>query len=65
MRKSKFTETQIVGILKDAESGVPVSDLLWKYGVSKGTFFKWRGKIRRRVGVGHEAAAGHLGARGG
>ena len=44
MRKSKFSETQIVGILKDAESGVPVSDLLRKYGVSKATLFKWRGK---------------------
>ena len=32
MRKSKFSETQIVGILKDAESGVPVADLLRKYG---------------------------------
>ena len=42
MRKSKFSETQIVGILKDAESGVP--DLLRKYGVSKATFFKWRSK---------------------
>jgi putative transposase len=44
MRKSKFSETQIVGILKDAESGVPVADLLRKYGVSKATFFKWRNK---------------------
>ena len=39
MRKSKFNETQIVGILKDAENGVPVPDLLRKYGVSKATFF--------------------------
>jgi putative transposase len=37
-------ESQIVGILKDAESGVPVADLLRKYGVSKATFFKWRNK---------------------
>ena len=44
MRKSKFSESQIVGILKDAESGVPVVDLLRKYGVSKATFFKWRNK---------------------
>jgi putative transposase len=44
MRKSKFTETQIVEILKDAESGVPVADLLRKHGVSKATFFKWRSK---------------------
>lgn len=44
MRKSKFSETQIVAILKDAESGVPVADLLRKHGVSKATFFKWRSK---------------------
>jgi putative transposase len=44
MRKSKFSETQIVGIMKDAESGVPVGDLLRQHGVSKATFFKWRSK---------------------
>ena len=44
MRKSKFSETQIVALLKDAESGVPVADLLRKHGVSKATFFKWRSK---------------------
>ena len=44
MRKSKFSETQIVAMLKDAESGVPVADLLRKHGISKATFFKWRSK---------------------
>ena len=44
MRKSRFSETQIVEMLKDAESGVPVADLLRKHGVSKATFFKWRSK---------------------
>ena len=44
MRKSKFSETQIVGMLKDAESGVPIADLTRKQGVSKATFFKWRSK---------------------
>jgi putative transposase len=43
MRKSKFSETQIVGMLKDAESGRPVADLLRKHGVSNATF-KWRNK---------------------
>lgn len=46
MRKSKFNETQIVGILKDAESGVPVADLLRKHGVSKATFFQLFGAMR-------------------
>jgi len=44
MRKSKFNETQIVAMLKDAESGIPVADLLREHGVSKATFFKWRSK---------------------
>ena len=44
MRKSKFSESQIVEILKDAEAGVAVADLLRKHGISKATFFKWRTK---------------------
>lgn len=44
MRTSKFSETQIVAILREAEGGIPVADLLRKHGVSKATFFKWRSK---------------------
>ena len=44
MRKSRFSESQIVEILKAAESGVAVADLIRKHGVSKATFFKWRSK---------------------
>lgn len=44
MRKSKFSESQIVSILKEADAGVPVADLIRKHGLSKTTFFKWRSK---------------------
>jgi putative transposase len=44
MRKSKFSESQIVGILREAEGGVPAADLLRKHGISRPTFFEWRSK---------------------
>ena len=44
MRKSKFTESQIVAILKEGESGVSISDLIRKHGISHGTYFNWRSK---------------------
>ena len=44
MRESKFTETQIVETLREAEAGVPVADPLRKHGASWATFFRWRRK---------------------
>ena len=44
MRKSRFSESQIVEILKAAEGGVAVAELLRRHSISKATFFKWRSK---------------------
>jgi putative transposase len=44
MKKSKFTEEQVVYALKQAEAGVPIKELCRKYGVSEATFYAWRKK---------------------
>jgi putative transposase len=44
MRKSRFTESQIVSILKEGEAGVPVAEILRKYGISRPTYFNWKSK---------------------
>jgi putative transposase len=45
MKKSRFTDEQIVGFLKQAESGLAVKELCRKHGFSDATFYKWRGRF--------------------
>ena len=44
MKTSRYTEAQIIAILRQAENGVPVSDLCREHGMSSATFYKWRSK---------------------
>ena len=45
MRESRFTEAQIIGILKQAEGGAKVGDLAREHGVSTATIYNWRAKF--------------------
>ena len=44
MRKSLFTEAQIIGILKQAEAGRMATDLCREHGITQATFYRWRSK---------------------
>ena len=44
MRKSKFTESQIVAILAEGESGLAVGDVCRKHGISNATYYQWKSK---------------------
>jgi len=44
MRKSKFSESKIVALLKEAEAGRKVSEICREHGISSATFYQWRSK---------------------
>ena len=44
MKTSRYTESQIIAILRQAEGGVPVSELCREHGMSNASFYKWRAK---------------------
>ena len=45
MRKSRFAEAQIMGVLRQAEGGLAVADLCREHAISAATFYKWRSKF--------------------
>lgn len=44
MRKSRFSESQIVAILKEGEAGVPIAEIVRKHGISRGTYNNWKSR---------------------
>jgi len=45
MKRSRFTEEQIIGILKEQESGQKTADVCRRHGISEGTLYKWKSKF--------------------
>ena len=44
MKKSRYSEEQIIGVLKEHQAGIPVAELCRKHGISDATFYNWRSR---------------------
>jgi putative transposase len=45
MQRTRYSDEQIIGILKEGESGVAVADVLRKHGICQGTYYRWKSKF--------------------
>ena len=45
MKKTRYTEEQIIGILKESDAGIPPGELCRKHGISQGTLYRWKAKF--------------------
>ena len=45
MKGKRYTEEQIIGILKEHEAGMPAQDVIRKHGIANGTFYRWKSKF--------------------
>ena len=62
MKAKRFSEEQIIGVLKEAEAGAKTKDLCRQHGISEATFYNWKAKYAGMTGVGGPAAEGARGA---
>ena len=44
MKKTRYSEEQIIGILKEAEAGIPITELCRKYGIGDATYYNWKAR---------------------
>ncbi len=51
MRKSRFTEAQIIGMIKEQEAGMPTAEVCRRHGLSPATFFQAEGQVWRHGGL--------------